>query len=498
MDRVRSLAVRNQDMEALTGGDILSLITSGMYTTPLTVYREYIQNSADSIANSHTPDNGKVEITIDPSHLYLSIRDNGPGLSYVHAKRDLIPIAKSRKHCQSHRGFRGIGRLAGLAFGDKIRFLTRCEEGSPVTCVVWDGTIFRNGINDKLSVEETISRSVAIEMIDGNEYPHHFFEVQISGISRYAAASILNKNIVREYIAEVCPVAFGLNFSNESHKKQIFQSLLPLELNIYLDGDDSPIIRPHTHKFYFSKSREDKFVEFEEIKIPTLDGLGDAAVGWIAHSSYFGALPKKPDIRSIRARIGNIQIGDETIFDHLFSENRFNRWCVAEVHILDFRLTPNGRRDYFEPNVHLRNLENRLGVVCRTLEKRCRDASMRRNKQRRLQSALDGLEATYDLAVSGYLAKHAAKQLIGGMLPDIYNLKEDFRVSGCCLTESKRLGVLENKIINFKVCSKPGTFPGIGSKEAPTYTNIFTVLAEISTSPQAAKNTIEAILEHVK
>ena len=31
------------------GGDILSLITSGMYTSPLSVYREYIQNAADSV-----------------------------------------------------------------------------------------------------------------------------------------------------------------------------------------------------------------------------------------------------------------------------------------------------------------------------------------------------------------------------------------------------------------------------------------------------------------
>ena len=38
--------------------------------------------------------------------------------------------------------------------------------------------------------------------------------------------------------------------------------------------------------------------------------------------------------------MGNIRVGDERVFDHLFEEERFNRWCVGEVHILDSRIIP--------------------------------------------------------------------------------------------------------------------------------------------------------------
>ena len=31
------------------GKDVLELVTSAMYTSPLTIYREYIQNSSDAI-----------------------------------------------------------------------------------------------------------------------------------------------------------------------------------------------------------------------------------------------------------------------------------------------------------------------------------------------------------------------------------------------------------------------------------------------------------------
>ena len=46
----------------------------------------------------------------------------------------------------------------------------------------------------------------------------------------------------------------------------------------------------------------DDFQEFEEVRIPDIDGNRDAAVGWIAHSSYTGAIPRIAGIRGVRAR----------------------------------------------------------------------------------------------------------------------------------------------------------------------------------------------------
>ena len=49
----------------LVGGDLLSLVTVGMHTSPLAIYREYIQNAVDSIAASGITEDGRVEISID-------------------------------------------------------------------------------------------------------------------------------------------------------------------------------------------------------------------------------------------------------------------------------------------------------------------------------------------------------------------------------------------------------------------------------------------------
>ena len=50
----------------------------------------------------------------------------------------------------------------------------------------------------------------------------------------------------------------------------------------------------------------------------------------------------------LRARVGNIQIGENTLFLDQYHESRFNAWTIGELHILSPKLVPNGRRDDFE------------------------------------------------------------------------------------------------------------------------------------------------------
>ena len=491
-----NMGARRSDTNALVGGDILSLITSGMYVSPLAIYREYLQNAADSIASSNKPDNGKVEIKIDLGELRVMIRDNGPGLSHAQAKRELIPISRSGKRRQHDRGFRGIGRLSGLAFGDAVTFLTRHNEKTPVTKIVWNREKLRSGIDDGLPVEETILQCVTIEKIDGDNFPANFFEVQVEGISRYAAASILNRDAARQYLGEICPVPFDVDFPYTSHVSNLFEgnhALLALEVR--LDGEITPITKLHKNGVCDSGDRLDKFVEFEEIKIPALGGRGHAAAGWLAHSSYLGAFRKALGVRCLRARAGNIQIGNEAVFDHLFCENRFNRWCVGEIHILDSRIVPNGRRDYFEPGTHLRNLENHLGAICRKLERRCRMASQQRNQRKHFESFLENLESTYDLMTPGYLTAHAARQFIAGKLSEIPGFREKYGGFGCA-EEIKRLNNLEKKLTNFRFPRGRCSLAGVDSPEAPIYRKIFKILAETSPSPRQAKKAIEEILRY--
>ena len=73
--------------EIVIGKDILELLSSSMYVDPMTIYREYVQNAADSIdearANGQIGPNepGKVAINIDVPGRNVKITDNGTGIS---------------------------------------------------------------------------------------------------------------------------------------------------------------------------------------------------------------------------------------------------------------------------------------------------------------------------------------------------------------------------------------------------------------------------------
>ena len=71
--------------EVFIGKDILELLSTSMYVEPLSMYREYIQNSADSLDENRTRPSDDlsvhdVEIFIDRQERNIKIRDRGMGL----------------------------------------------------------------------------------------------------------------------------------------------------------------------------------------------------------------------------------------------------------------------------------------------------------------------------------------------------------------------------------------------------------------------------------
>ena len=144
----------------------------------------------------------------------------------------------------------------------------------------------------------------------------------------------------------------------------------------------------------------------------------------VQHPGYAGSIPRHLGVRGLRARAGNIQVGSEGVFRNLFHESRFNGWCVGEVHITDSRIVPNGRRDYFEPGPHLRNLENHIGAIAYEISARCRRASSHRNRLRQAENSLRQTESAKALAHSGYLLPEDAAALLDRSRQQVSRVKD--------------------------------------------------------------------------
>ena len=72
----------------------LESLTTGMYSDPKIVYREYIQNSVDSLENAVAnnllePQGMRIDIIINHEESSISVRDNGMGIPCAEAKDTL-------------------------------------------------------------------------------------------------------------------------------------------------------------------------------------------------------------------------------------------------------------------------------------------------------------------------------------------------------------------------------------------------------------------------
>ena len=129
--------------EPIAGKFLLEILTKGMYSNPMHVYREYIQNSSDSIEKAieagvlKAPE-AEIHIFIDDKERNIVIRDNGLGIPLDIAKIKLMNVGASDKDGVTERGFRGIGRLGGLAYAEKVQFITSAAGDSAKTVMTCD------------------------------------------------------------------------------------------------------------------------------------------------------------------------------------------------------------------------------------------------------------------------------------------------------------------------------------------------------------------------
>ncbi len=115
--------------EYIFGANILENLTTGMYQDSKVIYREYIQNACDQIDKAYdmgllhlgSPNNlsdlgsGRIDIWLDADKRTISIEDNATGICMADFEKTLADIANSDKKLGEDKGFRGIGRLCGLA-----------------------------------------------------------------------------------------------------------------------------------------------------------------------------------------------------------------------------------------------------------------------------------------------------------------------------------------------------------------------------------------------
>jgi molecular chaperone HtpG len=387
-------------LEPFVGYQLLDIITGGMYDDPLMVYREYIQNAVDSIdvavrEGILSKGQGAITIEINGTDRAISIEDNGVGLRHDSAANLLLNIGFSPKDGAGQRGFRGIGRLGGLAYCDLLRFTTRTTSQKDVTVVEWD----RNQL-DGMPKEAKITKSLAqivkdtVRVYQRKATPDeldHFFRVEMQGVRRFHSDKLMSVKAVRDYLGQVAPVPYDKSLFSHADRITEHFSDVPGYLSYQVTMNGKKVTRPYSDKIQVSTNFADeikdvRLFEFSGNKIPL-------AKGWYAVIDYRGALPISVPMRGIRVRQGNIQIGDEYILASYYLERRFATWTIGEIHICDYNIRPNARRDSFEQTREYESFLEQASILGRLLSQLCRKSSKARSNSLAVIRRLEEIES---------------------------------------------------------------------------------------------------------
>lgn len=406
------------------GKNAIENLTTGMYYDSKVIYREYIQNAADSIDIAckdgiyEYDEKPRIDIDLDSIKRVIKIIDNAYGVKASHIRKKLADVADSDKLRGVDKGFRGIGRLGGLGYCDTLRFITSYP-GEPIkSTMTWNAKELRSMINDptvKDSAEELLDKVISYSEEECSPEVHYFI-VELDNIND-ENRDLLNVDKVKKYLSANAPVDYNSMFHLKSQiKKYISENKLNFsEYNIFVQGED--VFKEYNTKLYdksggllnpYDKIQSLVFKEFRNNNNELLAWM------WYGVSSFVKMIPPEVNpMRGIRLRRDNIQIGDEYTLVNLniFTEQRGNFYFIGELHATHKDLIPNARRDYFNENSTRIEFEKEIKEYFKNLQENYRAGSIAKSYFEKLTDLTNLEECTRKKETEGFISGADEKDL---------------------------------------------------------------------------------------
>jgi Histidine kinase-, DNA gyrase B-, and HSP90-like ATPase len=378
------------------GGFVLETLTIGLYGETRNAIREYLQNGLDSVMQATdtkliAPGDACINVYLEEDALV--IRDNGIGLAKDRAVPTLTSIGASSKDYRHQAGFRGIGRLAGIAFCRRLVFITKAKGESLITTVGFDAQQLRRDMSPasggNLSLERLLNKNVRASQRLTRKLDDHFFEVRLEGLVG-APSESTNFDQMVDFVSQVAPVAYADDFPFKTQIEEVVaartfsrRSLQPgqrsalEEVQIWIHGKGRSVAVRKPYHRAFAVGRDD--VVLNDIQI--YDPPSSKWWGWIGHKRAPGAY-REDIVKAIRVRVRNIQVDGTQIMGEMFSSiedaasyGRFNDWYVGEIFVDPTFVIPNSRRDGFEEDENWETLRCELITLCIDLGRKAYDVS---------------------------------------------------------------------------------------------------------------------------
>jgi molecular chaperone HtpG len=362
--------------EELVYAAAVLILSEDLYPKKLEIVREYIQNASDALDDyrriaEFLDDRSEPQIKISIQGRSLLVFDTGTGMD-IEEMRKLKRIAYSEKRLGEEAGYKGIGRLAGIAVADKLKSSSTSYGDAKLYHFEFRAAEMRHDVSSKKSLgfqepaSQVITRHTSLWDTDV-DVESHYTMVELRDI-RESCLDILEVNKLKEYIADIAPVdfppdsdfAYASLISSELRKnlpdyspKAVFFATSP--------GERARIYKPYTNAMMLARP------EFVAVRDPnnTRDIL---AYCWYASKGreilgkvrpvgkIFSVDGAKPEERYRLAgliyKLFGFSVGDRSLPQRTLWTTTPQRaqWFTGEIHIVNKAVLPTTDRSNFVEN----------------------------------------------------------------------------------------------------------------------------------------------------
>jgi molecular chaperone HtpG len=276
-------------------------------------------------------------------------------------------------------GFRGIGRLAGVAYCKRLIFSTSFPYEDALTKITFDCDGIRRAISPAMRQVEELSKVMEQhteqDLFEAKK-EDYFFEVRMEGIK---VPEFLDHRYMEEYLSQVAPVAFDaqrFTFATkiEEWARDAGIRVPVVRLLLRTPSTEREVLKPY--KSHYRTKRKDYSIEIKDVAFLPVGNTPIRYWAWYAHTDLLGMFDDET-VAGLRFRRNNIGVGGQERVSELFpgNEGRLNLWTMGEIHILSQEIVPNARRDGFEATDAWNALKSDLEPFIREHCKACHVAS---------------------------------------------------------------------------------------------------------------------------
>ena len=170
----------------------------------------------------------------------------------------------------------------------------------------------------------------------------------------FESDDLLDEEQVCHYLSAVAPVPYRNHFIFSSKIKEFAKDngFKIDEYRVLVNG--TQIFKPYgTILYEGSVDKKSQYDQITDVQFKIFNSPAGKPIAWLWYGicKFEKNIPVVNEMRCIRLRKENIQIGDENAIGspRFFKEPRGSGYFVGEVFAVDKGLIPNGRRDYFKP-----------------------------------------------------------------------------------------------------------------------------------------------------